>query len=126
MTELDGELPETVKEIIDEFGVDVNYTITGDIKYNPATGKNEPTKQVVDGVKVTPPQAYSPIVVANSGGLIESKDLKFVTASLYFDNQPIPTAADFFIFNGERVAIIDVNPIYSGTLACAYELQGRL
>lgn len=124
MTELDGELPETVKEIIDEFGVDVVYTIIGESDYDTETGENAPGETVVGGVKVTPPEAYSPIVVSNSNGLIERKDLKFVTSPLYFGNVT-PTNGDTFLFNQTLVTVIDVNPVYSGELVCAFEIQGR-
>lgn len=128
MTELDGELPETVLEIIEEFGKTLTYIVTkgeGHYNYDTQTTSAEEVAKLED-IKMTPPEGYSSYLIGNSNGLIESGDYKAILPSLYFSNKSVqPSNEDLATWDGKDWVVKNVEPIFSGEIPCAYQIQFR-
>lgn len=124
MTELDGELPEVVLALIDEFGADVTYNRVSNGVYDPATSKAAKIVGPAQAKKAIPEdysgQEYRSGVAA---GLIKDGDKKFLVAAMAFD--PAPSSGDFIGFNGSEFTVMNVKATYTGQLAAMYEIQGR-
>ena len=125
MTELDGFLPDTALELIEEFGKAVDYKLIVSGAYDPATGQAGSAETAVPNVKVAPPEGYSATSVSGSGGLIETGDKKLTTAALYFIDYSEPTPGDTVEFDGTVYTVQKVDTVYSGELPCLYILQVR-
>jgi len=124
MTELDGEIPELVLELIEEFGADVAYTHVEGSTYDPATSSSN--------VAVSPPFDTKALVAdynlqgsgqAFAAGLIKAGDKQFFMAASAFELEPSP--GDNISFNGGVYTTVNIKTTYSGQLAALYEIQGR-
>jgi len=124
VTELDGELPETVAELINEFGADISYQYVKGSVYDPAKSSSV--------VSVGLPMARKAIIedydLQGSGaslgvGLIKSGDKKLSVAAFDFPVSPSP--GDKTEVNGDAFSVVNVKTVYSGQLPALHELQVR-
>lgn len=124
MTELDAELIPLTLEVIEEFGKEFDYTLTGQSSYDPATQTNTPDKVELPAIKMAPPEDVGGYSVAN--GLAERGDKKLYVPAAYFnDIGKKPTPEDFATFDGAAWTVKNVKTYFSGELPCLYELQVR-
>lgn len=124
MTELDGELPETVAELIDEYGADISYIYVKGGTYDPAKSSSARV--------VSPPVTRKAIVAdytkESSGegfgnGTIKEGDKQFFIAA--YGLAVAPSAGHQIKFNGATYNVLNVKTTYTGQLPALYELQGR-
>lgn len=121
-TELDDVLVPAVQELLDDLGRDVIFTVA-DVSstYDASTG--ESTKSTNNyTVKATPPYPYSDRMI--SSGIVQMGDMRMLVAAEDLDFTPTP--GDLVTWDsGDVWRTIQVSPIYSGELICAWELQLR-
>jgi len=123
VTELDLELPELAAELIAEYGADVQYVVSTQPAYNPATGKATAVENNFDFKAIVEDYSLQGSGQAFASGLVESGDKKLTTAASFFDEKPSP--GDKFRFEESLYTVLNVKTTYSGQLACLYEIQGR-
>lgn len=124
MTELDAEFVPLALEIIEEFGKEFDYTLTGQSNYDPATQANTPDTVPLPGIKMAPPEDMGGYSVAN--GLAEVGDKKLLVPAAYFiEIDKKPTPEDTCSFDAATWTVKNVKTYFSGELPCLYELQVR-
>lgn len=124
MTELDGELPELVLELIEEFGAEIVYRYVEGGSYNPATSSNAKSESAPKSIKALVADYNSQgSGAAFTSGLIKAGDKQFYVAASAFS--VAPSAGDEITFNGSTFALVNVKTTYSGQLAALHELQAR-
>jgi hypothetical protein len=122
MTELDEELIPLVKEIIDEFGKEVEYAheVTGE--YDPETG-TAPVDPLTKRFKVAPPEDLKGQYF-NGDSLVLAGDKKLTSAAADYDDPPKP--GDEFTFDSVTWEVIAKREVFSGDEVCLYEFQVRV
>lgn len=126
MTELDAEIIPLAYELCEEFGKQIEYTITGVTAYNPDTQTSEPTKTKLAHCKMFPPEDYSTFATVNSSGLIEEGDKEAYLPSQYFNDAGLePTEEDFAEFDGDKWIVKKVEAVFSGDEIAVYKMQLR-
>lgn len=124
MTELDAELIPLTLEVIEEYGKEFDYTLTGQSNYNPSTQTNTPATLPLEAIKMAPPEDYSGYSIAN--GLAEAGDKKILVPAAYFnDIDKTPTPEDLASFDDAIWTVKAVKTYFSGELPCLYELRVR-
>lgn len=124
MTELDAELIPLTLEVIEEYGKEFDYTLTGQSNYDPATQTNTPDTLPLEAIKMAPPEDYSGYSIAN--GLAEAGDKKILVPAAYFnDIDKTPTPEDLAAFDEAVWTVKAVKTYFSGELPCLYELRVR-
>lgn len=124
MTELDAELIPLTLEVIEEYGKEFDYTLTGQSNYDPQTQTNTPDTVPLEAIKTAPPEDYSGYSIAN--GLAEAGDKKLLVPAAYFnDINREPTPEDLAAFDGAIWTVKAVKTYFSGELPCLYELRVR-
>lgn len=135
MTELDQELPETVLELIDEFGKSIRYGTIGAGEYDPETGKAIPVETMRPIKALVGDYSLQGSGQGFASGMIETGDKQVFAAALSFPEEP--TTGDKFKLTAEANAdpdieakvqvytVMNVKATYSGDLVALYEIQGR-
>ena len=122
-TELDDDLvPEIATLIQDELGTLATFKVvtSGGVYSTSTSGASTEVTTDVPW-KITPPQPYSLAMV--DGDLIQMNDLTTITSAQ--DIPFTPQRLQRVVFGGASWHTVSVNPIRSGDLVCAYELQLR-
>lgn len=122
-TDLDNDLLQEIDTLIQsEVGTDATFkVVTSGGVYTPGTSTASPEVTSDEVWKIAPPQPYSTFLV--DGDLIQSGDLQTITSAQGIPFTPL--ASQRMVFGGATWRIISVNPIRSGDLICAYDLQLR-
>jgi len=128
MTELDGVLPQTAFELIEEFGKSVTLTRVFEGAYDTATSQVLAPVPVPYTIKVTPPEPFKGNEIIS--GLINAGDLKFLLSPLALEVEGAPAdyepgTLDKLDVDGVRHSVANVRKIYSGELVALYEVAAR-
>tara|TARA_R100000152_G_C6759123_1_gene183034 strand:- start:595 stop:963 length:369 start_codon:yes stop_codon:yes gene_type:complete len=121
MTAIDTKLLAEVYTIAETYGKSVVFTVPGSSTYAPSTGKVTEGSVVTHTVNVTPPEQYDRRYV--DGELVQARDVQVIlpAKNLAFT----PDLGMKVTFDSEAFDIVSLNPLYSGTSICAYEVQLR-
>lgn len=115
MTELDEELGPEAAELIDEFGATFTLTRVTEGEFNPATLSRANVETATDYKALALEGKYKRRAQELSSGA----SLALLMAGWQVTE---PEVNDTVTFGSLTLAVLDVEPIYSGQLACLYVL----
>jgi hypothetical protein len=124
MTKLDDRLIARVYALAQKYGKDLTfYNNAGDTgTYDPETGHTTPPSETTQTVKCTPPEMvkmWRDGAISADGMVKTLLPTKLLDATFFGSSFDIGTRVDF---DSSSWLIEQLNPIYSGTSRCAYEL----
>lgn len=123
MTRLDERLVPTAKRLIEDYGRNAIFNVTGVDAgdYNPLTLKTTKPAVVPYTRKISPPYPYEQKYV--DGETVKASDLKCYVADKDLGFTPVPgmEVAD----QGTVFVIVSASPISTGELVAVWELQLR-
>jgi len=124
VTQTDNEVGPEVVAVLEEFGADAVFTVettAAEEGYDPSSGNVTAPATTLVTVKISPPFPFAKDLI--DGDLILATDLKTLIAGK--DAPFIPKEAQLMTFKDQQYTIISVDPIHSGELVAAFELQLR-